>query len=336
MSRLLVVFATAALVACGLAPAALAGTTGNVGWVATHTQALNLSGKLVGHAPADRQLEISAVLPLRNTAQLNKMIQAGDILTPDQVNATFGPTASTVQAVEAYLQSAGFTNVSASRNRLLVTGSATVAQAEQAFGTTISDYQLSGQTVYANTTPAMVPASLGGDVVAVLGLSDVPIAPPKLTAASTPNLSGFGPQAVANAYDDASMAPATSTTTAIIASGDMTPTIDHLRYAETQWGLPQVPVQVIYDGPQAGIVNNNPLTGNLEWDLDTQISTLVPHAVQQLDIYDVATFTDPEVARGINMFVSQDQATALSASLGECDYIAFLDGAMLTTDEALA
>jgi pseudomonalisin len=36
------------------------------------------------------------------------------------------------------------------------------------------------------------------------------------------------------------------------------------------------------------------------------------------------------------MFVSQDRATALSASLGECDYIAFLDGAMLTTDEALA
>ena len=50
----------------------------------------------------------------------------------------------------------------------------------------------------------------------------------------------------------------------------------------------------------------------------------------------MATFTDPEVARGINMFVSQDKATALSASLGECDYIAFLDGAMLTTDESLA
>ena len=38
----------------------------------------------------------------------------------------------------------------------------------------------------------------------------------------------------------------------------------------------------------------------------------------------------------MNMFVDQDEATALSASLGQCDYIAFLDGAMVTTDEALA
>ena len=323
----------AALAVCGLAPAAGASTGG---WVATHTQALNLNGQLLGDAPATQQLEVSAVLPLRNTSKIAGMIEAGNILTPSQVAATFGPTPSTIQAVESYLTSSGFTNVSASGNGLLVTGYGTVAQAERAFNTAISNYQLDGKTVYGNTAPAMVPAQLTGDVAAVLGLSDVPIGTPQLTTDSTPNLSGFGPQAVANAYDDASMDPATSTTTAIIASGDMTPTIAHLRYAETQWGLPQVPVNVVYDGPQAGIVNNNPLTGNLEWDLDTQISTLVPKAVKQLDIYDVATFTDPEVARGINMFVSQDDATALSASLGECDYIAFLDGAMLTTDEALA
>ncbi len=95
-------------------------------------------------------------------------------------------------------------------------------------------------------------------------------------------------------------------------------------------------MQVIYDGPKEGITNHNPLTGNLEWDLDTQISTMVPKAVKRLLIYDVGTFTDPEVARAFNMFVTQDKARALSASLGECDYIAFLDGAMLTTDEALA
>jgi subtilase family serine protease len=173
-------------------------------------------------------------------------------------------------------------------------------------------------------------------VTAVLGLSDIPMGMPNLTQDSTPDLTGFGPKAVANAYGDSSMKAATGTTTAIIASGDMTGIIANLRFAEKQFGYSQVPVQVIYDGPQAGIVNNNPLTGNLEWDLDTQISTMVPKAVKQLDVYDVATFTDPEVARGINMFVAQDKATALSASLGECDYIAFLDGAMLATDNELA
>ncbi len=206
----------------------------------------------------------------------------------------------------------------------------------RAFHTKISSYQLGGKSVYANTAAAMVPASLHHDVTAVLGLSDTPIGIPGATQASSPDLSGFSPKAIENAYDAISMKPASSTAVAIIASGDMTPIINNLRYAETQWGFPQVPVNVIYDGPSAGIVNNNPLTGNAEWDLDTQISTMVAQSVKRLDIYDVATFTDPEVARGINMFVSQDKATPLSASLGECDYIAFLDGAMLTTDEALA
>jgi pseudomonalisin len=121
-----------------------------------------------------------------------------------------------------------------------------------------------------------------------------------------------------------------------VASGNMAPVIANLRYAEEQWHFPKVPVKVIYGAPKAAIVNSNPLTGNLEWDLDTQISTMVPKAVKRLIVYDVGTFTDPEVARAINLFVSQDKARALSASLGECDYIAFIDGAMLTSDEALA
>jgi subtilase family serine protease len=321
--------------AFGLASTALADTSAS-GRVATHTKALTLDGQLIGRAPAGQQLEISAVLPLRNTKSIAPAIESGQILTPGQVATEFGPTASTVRAVASYLSGNGFKDVSASSNGLLVTGYATVAQTERAFGTTISDYSLNGHTVYANTAPATVPAALGGDVVAVLGLSDVPIGVPSSTQQSTPDLSGFTPKAVAHAYDDSGMKPATGTTTAIIASGNMTPTIDNLRYAEKQWGYSQTPVKVIYDGPSAGIVNNNPLTGNLEWDLDTQISTMVPKAVKQLDIYDVATFTDPEVARGINMFVEQDKATALSASLGECDYIAFLDGAMLTSDEELA
>jgi subtilase family serine protease len=315
-------------------PAGVAHASGTSTWVATHTQALNLNGQLIGSAAPEQQLEISAVLPLRNASAINAAIESGEVLSRRKVAASFGPTTETVQAVEAYLDSSGFTDVSATSNRLLVTGYATVAQAEQAFDTSIADYQLDGRTVYANTAPAMVPAALGGDVAAVLGLSDIPVSLPELSP-STLDTSGFTPKAVANIYDDTSMKPATSTSTAIIASGNMASTIDNLRYAEKQWGYSQVPVSIVYTSPEEGIVNENPLTGNLEWDLDTQVSTMVPKAVKQLYVYDVATWDDPDVARGINMFVEQDKATALSASLGECDYIAFLDGAMITTDEAL-
>jgi pseudomonalisin len=313
----------------------LAGAT-NSRWVATHTKALRLAGQLTGRAPAAQKLEISAVLPLRDASAINRLIASRTILSPVQVRARFSPTAGAVATVERYLRQKGFRRLSVAADRLLVTGQATVAQAQRAFDTTISRYRLNGRLVYANTTAALVPARLGGDVAAVLGLSDVPIHMGSLEASSSPDLTGFTPRAVATAYDDSKMKPATKTTTAIVASGNMRSTIANLRYAEKQWHFRPVPVKVIYDGPKEGIVNSNPLSGNLEWSLDTQISTMVPKAVKQLLIYDVGTFTDPEVARAFNLFVSQDKARALSASLGECDYIAFFDGAMLTTDEALA
>jgi pseudomonalisin len=331
-SLTIAVTAAALLAAGSVQAASAAATTGATGWSTTHTQGLDLDGALLGATPATQQLEVSAVLPLRNASSINGAIEDGQILTPQQVSAEFGPTTSTVSAVEQYLSSKGFTNLSVSGNRLLITGQATAAQAEQAFDTSISTFELHGQAVYANTLPAMVPSALASDVSAVLGLSDVPIALPELANDDT---SGFTPKAVSKIYDDSSLS-AKKTTTAIITSGNMTSTIENLRYAEQQWGYPKVPVKIVYDGPEGGIVENNPLTGDVEWDLDTQISTMVPTTVKELYVYDVATFTDPEVARGINMFVEQDKATALSASLGECDYIAFLDGAMLTTDEALA
>ena len=317
----------------GLSPAASASSHR---WVSTHTQALHLSGTRLGRTSSSRRLEISAVLPLRNQSQINGLIEQRTILSHTQVVSRFSPKLSSARSVEAYLRREGFTHLSISGDRLLVTGQATVAQAERAFHTKIDSYRLNGKLVYGNVKTASVPASLSKQVKAVLGLSDVPIGVPKLATASVPDTSGFTPQAVANAYDDSKMPAATKTTVAVIASGDMTSTIANLRYAEKEFQFSQVPVNVIYDGPKAGIVNDNPLTGNLEWDLDTQYSTMVPKAVKALDIYDVGTYTDPEVARGFNLFVSQDKANLLSASLGECDYIAFLDGAMLTTDEALA
>lgn len=105
---------TLVLVVCGLTVSASTGAAGTSGWVATHTQALSLTGTSLGSAPAGQQLVVSAVLPLRNNAQIAPTIASGAILTPDQVAAQFGPTADQVQAVGSYFTANGFTNVSAS------------------------------------------------------------------------------------------------------------------------------------------------------------------------------------------------------------------------------
>lgn len=318
-------------------------------WALTHTQALRLRGQLLGAAPSGMPLQISVALPLRNQSEINALIQSRTVLSKAQARARFSPSPATVAAVTRYLAKAGFVHVSVAPDRLLVSGRATVAQAERAFDTTISTYRLGGQTVYANTRAASVPSALAGKVTAVLGLQDVPMPLPKLratghsaaipAATGSPDLTGFTPQAIQHAYQADGMPAATATETAIIAGGDMTPVIKDLRGAEKYFKFPQVTVNVIPDTPYA-TDPANPLTGNLEWDLDTQYSTMMASSstatVKALDVYDIGTFTDPEVARGINMFVSDDRASALSISLGECDLLAFLDGAMVTSDEALA
>src|SRR5262249_22485218 len=103
-----------------LASAAAATPTG---WVPTHTQGLNLAGKLLGAAPSNQRLQVSVVLPLRNSSLINPTIESGATLTPAQVATKFGPTDASVNAVESYLTSQGFTNLSVSGNKLLVTGS---------------------------------------------------------------------------------------------------------------------------------------------------------------------------------------------------------------------
>lgn len=350
--------ATIAVPAASASAAAASAAPAPAAWAATQTRALPVAGPALGAAPAGMRLTVSVGLALRNRAAMNRLAVAlstpgspeyARFLTPAQVAARFGPTAAQAAAVAHWLAASGFTAVHAEPNRLLVDASGTVAAAERAFHTRLELFRYAGRTVYANTAPALVPAALGSTVVSVLGLSDLPMtlphlvapralahpAAPRASGGGGPDLSGFTPRAVQHAYDAASLPPADATTIAVVASGDMTPIIANLRYAERQQHFPAVPVNVIYTGPAGAITHDNPLTGNLEWDLDTQISTMVAQSVRALDVYDIATFDDPDVARAINLFVAQDRALALSASLGECDYLAFLDGAMVTTDQSL-
>lgn len=326
------------LATAGAAPAAQ--------WVTTATKAVSLSAPRLGATPAGRRMTVSVALALRHRAAAARRITAlanprsahyRHYLTPAEVRTRFSPTPAAATAVRDYLNRMGFRDLRVAGNRLLVTGTAPVARVERAFHTTISDFRLGSRTVYANTRPAQVPARLGGVVSAVLGLSDVPMSQQLSTSpqAGSPDLTGFDPKAIAHAYDADSLAPAGRTSIGLVVAGDLTNVVKNLRYAERKFGFPKVPVTIVYGAGKAQDATDNPLTDSVEWDLDTQYSTMVAGTVKRLYLYDVGTFTDPEVARAIDEFVSQDKAKGLSASLGECETLAYLDGTMVATDDML-
>ena len=322
------------IVAAGTAQAAPAS-----GWAATATHALQpTSATRVGAAPASTPLRLTVGLAPRDRAGLDALIQRqatpgtadyGQYLTPAQFTSRFAATQATASAVAGYLTSQGMTGVTVAANRLQVTATATVAQAERAFATSIDQFRQGGRTILANTTDALVPADLAGSVTGVLGLSSLgfTLAP----TPSTPNLNGFYPKQFDTVYHVGTTAPGTNTTLAVIAEGDLTPTLKDLRIAEAKQGLRQVPVHQVHTGP-----TSTDTSGADEWDLDTQTSTGVAPNAKSLTLYIATSLTNSDLARAINRFASDGTAKSGSASLGECDVLPFLDGSMMVDDMALA
>ena len=94
-------------------------------------------------------------------------------LSVDEFRARFGPSADSIRQVTAYLQSAGFRNVTVDRSGLLVHGTATVGQLNAMLATEIHSYvDAEGQTFHAPTQRPTLPAALTqANVLMVSGLS---------------------------------------------------------------------------------------------------------------------------------------------------------------------
>lgn len=349
MRRTRAIAAAAVSAALGLAalPAATAGAATPT-WAATATLAEPTAGLTsLGAASPSAPLSVTVALRLRDTPSLEIAIASGSTLTASEFDSLYAPTTAQAAAVVSYLDSQGFSGVRTSGNRVLVTANGTVGQAVSAFHTRIQDFDLAGRTVFANVAPAQVPPSLSGVVGSVLGLNDVgtmstPLrkGPAKQVATNAPSsclVSGVGypctynPQGFWKAYDATSAPTGSKTSIAIFAEGDLTQVVKDLRQEESANGLPQVALTVV----PVGLASSD-TSGADEWDLDTQYSTGMAGTVRHLYVYDTTSLTDSDIARELNAFVSDPVARAGSASFGECEYQAYLDGSMLADDEAFA
>lgn len=323
--------------AAAAAPASAASNSTNWGSTATHGLSLKNATALGGVA-GNTPLRITVTLKPTDKAGLDNLVKAQNTpgnsayhqyLTPAEFNARFAPSRSATSAVASYLTSQGFTNISTAANRLSVTADGTAASAQKAFNTSLGLFNQAGRTVLANLTPARVPARLAGTVSAVLGLNTIRMKMPHVvkSATGTPSLNGFYPKQFQQIYHAGNTKTGAATNIAVITEGDMTQTLKDLRTAETKQKLPRVPVTVVRTGPAS-----SDTAGTDEWDLDTQTSTAVAQTVKHLYLYDATTLDDADLYRAVSRFASDHIAKVGSASLGECDVQAYLDGALVADD----
>jgi pseudomonalisin len=309
------------------------------GWSATATQGVTVANAtdLGALAPA-QTLTVRIALQAHNAGQLAQAIGSGQRFTDAQIMSQYAPTSGEVSQVVSYLQSQGFTNVNVAPNNLLVSADGTAAQAQKAFDTTLESFSLSGKSVFANTTPAFVPSSLGGIAIAVLGLNNAarmasgPTAcfPTDPAPSGVPCVRSYDAHAIQTYYDAGSTPAAANSTVAVMAEGNVSQTVTDLAYAEQQQGLAQVPVTVV----KVGLASTD-TAGVPEWDLDTQSSTGIAGTVKTMYIYDTTSLTDSDIANEYSHWESDNLAQLGNSSFGECEYQAYLDGSMKADDQVL-
>jgi subtilase family serine protease len=339
VSRRTVAVLAAAVSLGGAISAGQAASASAATWASTATKAVTFTGTRLGTLPAAQALHLSIALSPRNASAMNAATRAiytpgsasyHQYLTPDQWAASYAPTTADVAKVTSYLQSQGFTNIQTMGNRLLVTADATAAHAEQAFNTSLVNFTLGSDTVYGNTSAAQVPASLNGIVSAVIGLNDLPLnaVKPTVKQAGSPDLEGgLFPAQFKTTYDTGSTPSGKNISIAILTEGSTTDVVSSLRYAEAQEGLAKVPVTVVNVGAQS-----TDTSGADEFDMDSQVSTGVADTVKHLYMYNIGSLVDAQIDADFAKFVSDDKATALSASIGGCEINSYLDGSEVSTD----
>jgi hypothetical protein len=137
----------------------------------------------VGAMDAAQQVHLTVSLKIRDQAGLNALLAGlADPKSPNyhhylakgQFGPVFGPTIDQVAAVEAALKAAGLSPGPASADRLHIPVTATAAQVQHAFGTTLVNYRLpGGRVAFANATAPAIDASVAPLVNGISGLDDL-------------------------------------------------------------------------------------------------------------------------------------------------------------------
>jgi len=311
------------------------------GWAATATQGLKIKNAADGgSAPASQSITVHVGLQLQNVSQLKSGVASGQVIDSGTFLSKYAPTTAQAAAVTSYLQSKGFTNVTTEPDHLIVSGTGTIAQAQSAFNTSIHSFSGGGFGFIANISPAYVPQSLAGTVVAVVGLNNMQAFG---TKTQVTNCSIFGvatpPQACLRWYDPSTFQVAyhagttptgKNTAVAIMAEGNVTQSISDFRLNEQKDSLPYVPVQVIHVGLQS---TDTAAVG--EWTLDMTYSSGIAQALKAIYLYDTTSLTDSDIALEYSKWVTQGYSKIGNSSFGGCEFFPFLDGSMVLDDETL-
>jgi subtilase family serine protease len=261
-------------------------------------------------------------------------------LTPEAFGQRFGPADADLQAVQAWLTSKGLAVARVTKSKQYIEFSGTAAQLRGAFRADIHQFNVAGETHYANARELSIPAALAPLVRGVSPLNNFPAKPyvhvdgtahyspttkkatPDWTApndfgTSNPNLYLVAPEDFATQYDLGPLYQAgvngAGQTIGIINESNID--LSLVNMYQQLFGLPSNPTQVVIDGDDPGTLEGV----NVEAYLDVELSGAVaPKATVNLYIADGSELEDPLQLAALRA-VEDNQAAVLSVSFGNCE-----------------
>ncbi len=176
-------------------------------------------GHRVADAPSSSPVDFSLVLNLRDPAGAAALVKSVSdptssgyrhYVTAKQWEAQFSPTASAVNQAETWLKSEGFSVGAIPADRITVPASGTVAQVEKAFGTSLGEYTVNGQTLREADGQVAVPTAVANVVGSVMGINEIAAqpgaqpqeAPPAAFLTAPPCSTYFGGSTKTTTYGD--------------------------------------------------------------------------------------------------------------------------------------
>ncbi len=262
---------------------------------------------LVGHHATSDTMTIALALKTRNVQGQQSLLKSlydknsanyHQWLKTGAFNSLFGPSSADVAAATSYLTKSGLTVVDASNPELiLASGSAT--KVEAAFHASINDYRTAtGDVYYANSSAAVIPASLSSIVSGVAGLTNFKSFQPNYKTAkgldaAKPNAfppygggpygSGLTPSQLAGIYDANRVyknlkVKGKGVTLAVFELAGYTR--KDIRKYEDQYGLPHTTIK---DVPVLGGANSH--NGASEVELDIEFQLAVAPGASKLLVY---------------------------------------------------
>ena len=157
-------------------------------------------------------------------------------LSPGQYRSRFGPTSSSIAAVESVLHSDGLQVGSVSSDGLMITFKGTVAHIDSAFATHLESYRLPDGALGTGTTSAIrLPSTIASVVSGVVGLDNLAVEQPQYVRAASHSVKTVAAKAPKFAHPAGSPTPCAAATTAAETEGGLTD--DAIAHAYGAFGL---------------------------------------------------------------------------------------------------